>query len=131
MAEEPKVDEEGEVQQVMLEPKDGGPFHATERMERVEVTVKGKQVQSTQPIQYPGASLRDVYAGWAMKGLISSGDELYKVSDLADLLNSDRGHDKPNRETWVEALSILSGEIADAMLKEKRRHDVATGPGSE
>ena len=105
---------EQEIVQVMLTPKDGGNWFPGERIEKVEV--KGQKVSAS--IQYPGASIRDVFAIKCLQGVLANQDQLEKVSDLADLFNADDGKD-PNSETWIRALTHFSYEIADAMLKER------------
>ena len=120
MAEEPEKQEEQEPEtiQVMLTPKDGGPWFPAERQEKVEV--KGRKILA--PIDYPGASVRDTFALGAMKGILENQEQIEKVSELAELLSRDEERD-PNgySYTWINCLSHMSYEIADAMLRERGR----------
>lgn len=113
MAEETEKPDQ-EIIQITLAPKDGGPWFPAERLENVEV--KGKTVRA--PIDYPGASIRDVFAIEILKGILANEEQLQKVSDLAELFNRDEGTD-PNSLTWMKALSHESYEIADTMLRER------------
>lgn len=105
---------EQQLVQVTFMPKDGGPWFPAERLENVEI--KGNRVRA--PIDYPGASVRDVFAIEILVGILANEEQLEKVSDLADLFNRDEETD-PNSLTWTKALSHLAYEIADTMLRER------------
>lgn len=90
--------EKEQIIQITIMPPDGGPFFPAERLERVEVDGK----VGTHPIDYPGASLRDWFAGQVIS------PQLVQAYGKTPKFLAQRAY-----------------EIADAMLEEKRSHDDA------
>lgn len=103
----------------MSNTNDGGPAFPCTTMEPTHGIEfrNGEEVEvfSSQPVDHPGLSLRDHFAGKALQGMCSN----YKLLDLVELAHLSSG------EPVRFMLAHKSYEIADAMLAARGTPDPA------